>query len=159
MIDYVLGFAFTTCGRVALIQKNHPEWQAGHWNGIGGKREKGELMHESMSREFLEEAGVEVPPDKWRRVGRMVGPDWTCQVFTVELNHSQKRKVTTMTDEMVQLFDKRELLLLDEDGALIDNVPALIGLCRMLPTSAKHKHPVFQIDYPGLPESTGLKEV
>jgi hypothetical protein len=36
VVEYVVGFAFDTDGRVALIRKNRPEWQAGRLNGIGG---------------------------------------------------------------------------------------------------------------------------
>ena len=33
----------------------------GRWNGFGGKVEKGETIEEGARREFLEEAGIEVP--------------------------------------------------------------------------------------------------
>lgn len=36
---YVLGFAFTPDGRVALIQKKRPAWQAGRLNGIAPRFE------------------------------------------------------------------------------------------------------------------------
>lgn len=34
---------------------------AGRWNGFGGKVEKGETIEEAARREFLEEAGLEIP--------------------------------------------------------------------------------------------------
>ena len=58
---YVLGFAFTTDGRVALIQKKRPAWQAGRLNGIGGKVEGTEHSAAAMVREFREETGVDTP--------------------------------------------------------------------------------------------------
>ena len=59
-MQYVLGFLFSSNGsHVALIEKKHPLWQAGKWNGIGGKvKEKGESLRDAMRREFHEEAGV-----------------------------------------------------------------------------------------------------
>jgi len=47
--------------RIALILKNRgPERLIGKWNAIGGKVEPGEPIDAAMSREFIEEAGVEV---------------------------------------------------------------------------------------------------
>lgn len=61
---YVLGFGFSEdLGRLALIKKLRPAWQAGLWNGIGGKVEKDEGCHEAMCREFKEETGVQI--DDW----------------------------------------------------------------------------------------------
>lgn len=38
MQHYVVGFQFARRGNlVTLIRKNHPEWQAGKLNGVGGK--------------------------------------------------------------------------------------------------------------------------
>ncbi|KKN68904.1 hypothetical protein LCGC14_0446900 [marine sediment metagenome] len=62
-IEYVVGFLFDSPlhdARVVLITKNHPEWQAGHRNGIGGKIEPGESGLEAMRREFREEAEADV---------------------------------------------------------------------------------------------------
>lgn len=40
MKHYVLGFIFNeTKDRVLLVKKKRPIWQAGRWNGIGGKIE------------------------------------------------------------------------------------------------------------------------
>ena len=39
-IQYVVGFLFNPARRtVLLLQKTHPEWQFGMWNGPGGKLE------------------------------------------------------------------------------------------------------------------------
>lgn len=64
--EYVVGYLFSPDGQaVALIEKNHPAWQYGKFNGIGGKIEPGESKHEAMCREFEEEAGVYIEPDAW----------------------------------------------------------------------------------------------
>lgn len=80
MTSYVCGFLFSEeRDRVALIQKDHPEWQRGHWNGIGGKIEAGlgEGPLKAMTREFLEETGVLVDEGRWDHVVTIAGPDWT----------------------------------------------------------------------------------
>lgn len=59
--EYVVGFLFSHSMRdVVLIKKNKPEWQAGRYNGVGGKIEEGEMPFEAMCREFREEAGVNI---------------------------------------------------------------------------------------------------
>lgn len=64
MKHYVLGFIFDqNKEKVLLIRKERPEWQAGYWNGIGGKIEmysaKNGVVYESpleaMKRECKEE--------------------------------------------------------------------------------------------------------
>lgn len=62
---YVVGFAFDTDGRVALIRKNRPEWQAGRLNGIGGHVEPGETPWAAICREWCEETGQPTPAN-WR---------------------------------------------------------------------------------------------
>lgn len=68
MIRYVAGFMFQPFGKdlaVALIQKRHPEWQAGFLNAIGGKVEPGERSLDAMVREFREETGLVTTPEAW----------------------------------------------------------------------------------------------
>jgi 8-oxo-dGTP diphosphatase len=61
MKNMVVGFVFSTDKRyVALIRKEHPDWQKGKWNGIGGHCEIDEGSHEAMVREFREETGLEI---------------------------------------------------------------------------------------------------
>lgn len=43
---------------VLLVQKSHPDWQAGRWNGVGGKQEDGETAEQCAIREFQEETGI-----------------------------------------------------------------------------------------------------
>lgn len=66
-VDCALGFAFSRHGSVVLlIRKNRPEWQAGKFNGIGGKVEPGESPVEAMVREFREETGLVTAIGHWR---------------------------------------------------------------------------------------------
>lgn len=80
--EYVCGFAFDrTAYRVVLIRKTKPQWQAGLWNGVGGKVEPGESLVRAMSREFEEETGLEVPEGLWHRFLRLDGKGWVVHFF------------------------------------------------------------------------------
>jgi 8-oxo-dGTP diphosphatase len=58
---YVAGFAFTpSLEEVLLVEKRKPAWQAGKYNGVGGKVEPGESSATAMVREFTEETGLTV---------------------------------------------------------------------------------------------------
>lgn len=61
-MEYVLGFRIDpkNCNRVVLIEKIKPDFMAGKLNGVGGKIEEGESPRAAMTREFLEETGVEI---------------------------------------------------------------------------------------------------
>ena len=64
MKEYVLGFAFSINGskKVALIEKDRPDWQKGKLNGIGGKidYDQDSTPLVAMQREFKEETGVSI---------------------------------------------------------------------------------------------------
>lgn len=142
--DYVLGFAFIPEGDVALIEKSRPDWQRGRLNGIGGHREGAmETPADAMAREFMEETGVSIEPPEWRKVGIMRCDNaWRCTVFTVVDN--RVRKVRTTTDERVQLYSRKGLEF--SKDKLIENVPALIELCRMR-ADFTGMIPMFHLDY------------
>lgn len=56
---YVVGFMFSNDrNNVVLIRKIKPLWQAGKFNGVGGKIEPNETPIQAMVREYTEEAGV-----------------------------------------------------------------------------------------------------
>lgn len=64
MIRAVCGFYFSDDRQqIVLIQKKRPDWQAGQFNGVGGKVEDGEFALDAMRREFEEETGLVV--DDW----------------------------------------------------------------------------------------------
>lgn len=65
---YSVGFLFTPgLEDVLLVKKDHPEWQRGLWNGIGGHFEPGETPLQCMAREFREETGLTAVLD-WKLV-------------------------------------------------------------------------------------------
>lgn len=138
-----LGFAFDDLGRVALIQKNRPAWQAGHWNGIGGKEEPRDgTVYGCMEREFFEETGVYIPAIDWTLVGIMTGKvGWKVHIFkTVS---PAVREVRTMTDERVDLFTERTARQLD----LIDNLPLFFELCKLKPSPPSNSVPMLELTY------------
>lgn len=56
-MNYCVGFVFAAHTHVLLCEKRKPDWQAGLWNGVGGKIEPGEAPDQAMAREFGEETG------------------------------------------------------------------------------------------------------
>lgn len=103
---YVLGFAFDEYNdHVVLIKKNRPEWQAGKYNGVGGKVEVGELHSEAMVREFHEETGILTEYKDWTYVGVLrdeFEEQFTIGIFAIKID---SHWVTSMTDEEVVVVD------------------------------------------------------
>lgn len=104
MKTYVLGFLFSPdLESVLLMQKNRPAWQAGHFNGIGGKIESGETPLDAMARECHEETGVLIAP--WREFCVMGNDQWRVHCFYVQWldpwNNGKPCPATTKTDEPV----------------------------------------------------------
>lgn len=121
---YVVGFAFTEDRRsVLLIRKNRPAWQAGKLNGVGGKVEPGEAPVAAMSREFVEETGLVVPPEAWREVVAYQGPDYTLHVFATVTDRVTLAQQTT--DEVPVLLEVPDLWR----EATIGNLRWIVPLC------------------------------
>lgn len=126
MIKYCLGFAFNwNRSEVILIEKNRPDWQKGHLNGVGGKVEIGEGPGMAMRREFKEETGLETSIDQWHLVSTVYYPGCQVDVFTTMLAPSNFCNAQTTTDEVVMLVS-----LKDVPPLALTNIPALIQLCQ-----------------------------
>lgn len=85
----VVGYIVSTDGRKAvLIKKDKPDWQAGKYNGIGGKMEQidGGMANVAMVRECLEETGVSTEPSDWIEVTIERFPNYTLHVFYTVLD-------------------------------------------------------------------------
>jgi len=107
--EYVNGFLFFKrdgFDKVLLILKNRPKWQAGCFNGIGGKVEPGELHIDAMRREFWEEAGVETNI-LWREFGVVEGVDYRVFYYTRELDAPPEW--VSKTDEVIFEFFASEI--------------------------------------------------
>lgn len=109
---YVCGFLFTpNRQQVALIKKVRPEWQAGLYNGIGGKIEFNESPSQAMIREFSEETGSRIT--NWNGFCKVInsaaisrttpsGP-WTVYFFKA----FEVAMLQSPTDEPVKWWDVR----------------------------------------------------
>ncbi len=97
MTEYVAGFMFSEDKKkVALIEKNRPQWQKGKKNGIGGHVETNEMPYDAMVREFEEETGVR--HTDWNHFCTLQGP-WGKVHFYKTTGILSRLK--TMTDETV----------------------------------------------------------
>jgi 8-oxo-dGTP diphosphatase len=85
-------------GRVALIQKNRPAWQAGKFNAIGGHIEQFEDGITAMVREFEEETGLKTERRHWKRFAILHGNDSEVQFFCAE---GSTEGIRSVTDERV----------------------------------------------------------
>lgn len=135
MTRYVLGFAFDGAGEnVVLIKKTKPAWQAGKYNGLGGKVEPFEADAAAMAREFKEESGVDTTDVEWTAFGSLAGPDWQVSLFYI-FNDNVFKLARTTTEELIRWFSTSERSPNRSRGdlstaPLISNVPWLIAAAR-----------------------------
>lgn len=103
MTNYVCGFLFDkTLNLVVLIEKLKPSWQKDYWNGVGGHVEAGETSLQAMTREFNEEAGLELT--NWRQYCTLRGQDFQVDFFWATLDADKVMEVKTMTDEKLGIW-------------------------------------------------------
>jgi 8-oxo-dGTP diphosphatase len=108
-VGYVIVIARTKAGgRIAVVQKKRPSWQAGRFNFPGGKIEPRESPVEAAAREMWEETGVTLSLDSLRPVAQMLRPgDFELYVFAAET--PDIANVETKTDELITLVDEDTL--------------------------------------------------
>ena len=99
---YVVGFLFNReLTQVVLIKKNRPTWQAGRYNGIGGKIEASDKdLYAAMEREFKEETGKECT--HWDLFGYIENSTYRVYCFcgiAEDIN-----TVRSITDEIVSIW-------------------------------------------------------
>ncbi len=105
MQRYVLGFMFSRQrNNVLLIEKKRPDWQAGKWNGVGGKIEDNEAPFEAMCREFLEE--TRYYHSDWKLRCKLSSDSFEVFVFS---SFSAPWAAKTVTDEKVGVFNVKKL--------------------------------------------------
>lgn len=137
MQDYVVGFIHND-HEVALIRKNRPQWQDGFLNGIGGKVEKYENIHDAMVREFKEEAGRFVGP--WEHFLTLEGEIARVYCFAVYDEHSDHiPKLETQEDEPIEIWPLGWLNTGIEESATVPNLEWIIPL---LLQRAKYRKPI-----------------
>jgi len=84
--------------QVLLIKKARPNWQAGRYNGVGGKIEADETPMQAMRREFKEEAG-NMRQNWLPHFARLDSDDYVVYCFVGFCG--SLAKATSMTDEPV----------------------------------------------------------
>jgi 8-oxo-dGTP diphosphatase len=128
---YVVGFLFSHDHRwVTLIKKNRPEWQAGKFNGVGGKVEVGEAVNDAMVREFYEETGVKTKWTDWKEFALLTGDYGAVYVFKA-VSTEYLSAVKTHTDEEVMNILVKHILDPDQPYEIVPNLPVLIRLALM----------------------------
>lgn len=102
MKHYVLGFVFNKSkNQVLLVEKKRPEWQAGHWNGIGGKiKQTDKTPLDAMQRESKEETDVIF---HFEHCVTFVCPGGTVFVFKA-FSKFEKIQFTQKEDEQLEVW-------------------------------------------------------
>lgn len=128
-MDYCLGFLTDPAGRVLLIEKRRPAWQAGRLNGIGGKLEEGETCEDAMRRECAEETGLVVT--HWTNAGLLTFPGGQVHVFHAEVDLELARALTDELLRVVRLADA-----LEGRYPLVDEVQGFLRVVQTLTHTA-----------------------
>lgn len=131
MQAFVAGFLMDDIGRVALVRKLRPAWQAGRLNAIGGKVEPGETTSEAMRREFREEASLDL--NGWEHFVRLELSYGDVDFFRMVVAGSVMEQVRAATDEQIEVYD-------------MDNIPAtsLPNLSWLIPL-ARYTHDQYEL--------------
>lgn len=128
MTTYTVGFAFNEAlTEILLILKTKgPASVVGKLNGIGGKLEVGESIFECQRREFLEEAGVDIDPRRWKWAVHLYGEmmTWEVHFFTAVLTDEEFAQARTMETEVVGRYKVADLW----DIPVVPNLRWLIPL-------------------------------
>lgn len=140
MTEYVAGFMIDLLGRVALVEKNRPEWQKGRMNGIGGHIEEGEAPWDAMVREFWEETGCRTEQLRWKNFVTLSGEDFKVYFFVYHINRLPT--LLTTTDEKIVTPAIEELTVFN----CIPNLTWLIPMARSMEYD-KAKHFEIQENY------------
>lgn len=109
----VVGFVFDdVLERVVLLCKKRPVWQAGTYNGPGGKIEDDEHPAQAMRREFQEETGLDLTEKEWKQFARLEGQGWSVCVFCATISNDLLGDIRSSTNEQVGVFRIVEALAL-----------------------------------------------
>lgn len=123
---YVLGFLFDPAiENVLLIKKTHPAAQAGRFNGVGGKIEKGESHLSAMIRECTEETGITY--HDWCYVLTFDAGGLPCHVF-YGIGDISKFMID-LTDEKPWPVAIQAIPQLDACEMLVNGLPAYLEAC------------------------------
>lgn len=145
MEKYVVGFVFDQNGKVILLRKTHPDWQAGKLNGVGGKCKPGEDDRVTMVREWQEEVEITNPLQRnvvvvpeFRWAGCIDGLERINALennttFSVDLyscilpNSFSLYSIKALTEEKVEIVSIHDKNLMENDFASYE-IPSLLNL-------------------------------
>ncbi|KKN18724.1 hypothetical protein LCGC14_0952850 [marine sediment metagenome] len=132
MQSYCVGFLFNVLGnRVLLLRKLSPAWQAGKYNGVGGKIEQGEIPIEAMNREWKEEtasACSDPCPVRWSLYANIHSSSAGCTLYAYRAFSDSIRYIKGVNDIGEQFFQMPLDTFRNLHGAYIYNLPYLIHL-------------------------------
>jgi ADP-ribose pyrophosphatase YjhB (NUDIX family) len=128
--EYTCGFLFWRSD-VLLVIKNHPDWQVGLANGIGGEAHEGEDPLDCMRREFQEETGL--GQLDWSFFCHETGRGYSVHYFRAEVPRDVPRPVPPVGNdrgEMLGWADVGQALRGDIQVRLIGNLKWLIPMAQ-----------------------------
>ena len=135
MKTYTVGFIFNpNFSKVLLVEKNRPDWQRGHLNGVGGHIEPGEESAACIAREGVEETNLKTRLEDWTFVGDMKTADWRVDVYA-HIHAGAPDDAKTATDEKIAWHDVSPL-----PAAVLSNLHWLVPL-----SIDKLKHNQFNV--------------
>ncbi|MEO7039604.1 MAG: NUDIX domain-containing protein [Gemmatimonadaceae bacterium] len=106
-------------GRVVLMRRTRPAWQAGRVNALGGSIMEGESAVSAARREVREECGVDVV--EWREL--VTWDDAEYRMVVLSSMSARAAEARTLEDQEVFLADVRAL-----PENVIDNLRWLVPL-------------------------------
>lgn len=125
-LDYVAGFAFNEdMTKVIMVKKEKPNWQKGKINAVGGKVNGHEFYPTAMSREFLEETGIETTFEEWNDVIAIKGKDFKVVFYMTKLDDERFHSAQSMEEEEILILNVMDVKLYDR----IDNIDMLLDMC------------------------------
>lgn len=127
--EYVLGVALDREGRVLVVRKSRPEWQAGRLNFPGGKVEPGEAPREAVAREFDEEVGCAIPASEWELFLTLRAPSvYIVHCFRCLSVCAAPRATPANEIEPVEAHTAQAIAAAAESGAAIGNLAWILHL-------------------------------
>jgi 8-oxo-dGTP pyrophosphatase MutT (NUDIX family) len=125
-MEYVIVYARPKqLGKVLLVLKNRPAWQAGRFNLPGGKIEPHETPEECAIRELKEETGYCKFYDFVAIRGRISGPWGT--VFCVEIPVNEDDPIVPAEGE-TEILEWHDWRFIKDSKLLIPNLRVIIPL-------------------------------
>jgi 8-oxo-dGTP diphosphatase len=141
MIRSTLGFIYTPqLDKVLLIKKQKPAFHKNKLNGLGGKCDGKESYRKCLSREVLEESGLEIPQAQWHKMGVLSWDEWHVEIFAAILKEKEKHTSMMKTNEVAWYSTKHI------PSNVIENLHWLIPLGIYCVTNKTP--PVLKIVYP-----------